>query len=79
MFTLQLLASALTCCVNELRSRQDAEQNDLTSLPWIHAAYHEFKNRLQNFSRMITIEPQIAQVLLGNTQSREGIEMVSGI
>ncbi|KAM9457017.1 E3 ubiquitin-protein ligase rnf213-alpha-like isoform 2-T2 [Clarias gariepinus] len=73
---LQLLASALTCCVNELRSRQDAEQNDLTSLPWIHAAYHEFKNRLQNFSRMITIEPQIAQVLLGNTQSREGIEMM---
>lgn len=77
MSTTQLLAEALSCCVNELRSRHEALQNDLTSLPWIHAAYHEFKNRLQNFSRMITIEPQIAQVLLGNAQSREGMEMVS--
>lgn len=77
MSTPQLLAGALTCCVNEVRSRQEAVQNDVTSLPWIHAAYHEFKNRLQNFSRMITIEPQIAQVLLGNKQSREGMEMVS--
>lgn len=51
----------------------------MTSLPWIHAAYHEFKNRLQNFSRMITIEPQIAQVLLDNARFREGMEMVSCI
>ncbi|XP_053095106.1 E3 ubiquitin-protein ligase rnf213-alpha isoform X3 [Pangasianodon hypophthalmus] len=72
----KLLAEALICCVNELRSRQEAEQNEVTSLPWIHAAYHEFKNRLQNFSRMITIEPQIAQVLLGNAETREGMEMV---
>lgn len=77
MSTQQLLAEALTCCVNELRSRQETAQDDVTSLPWIHAAYHEYKNRLQNFSRMITIEPQIAQVLLGNIQSREGMEMVS--
>ncbi|XP_046722736.1 E3 ubiquitin-protein ligase rnf213-alpha isoform X2 [Silurus meridionalis] len=73
---LKLLADALTCCVNELRSRQMAEQNDVTSLTWIHAAYHEFKNRLQNSSRMITIEPQIAQVLFGNTHSRDSMEMV---
>lgn len=77
MLTPQLLAGALTCCVNEVRSRQEAGQNEVTSLPWIHAAYHEFKNRLQNFSRMITIEPQIAQVLLDNRQSIDGMEMVS--
>ncbi|XP_062875116.1 E3 ubiquitin-protein ligase rnf213-alpha [Trichomycterus rosablanca] len=73
---LQLLTGALTSCINELRSHHEAVQNDVISLPWIHAAYHEFKNRLQNFSRMITIEPQIAQVLIGNAQSRESMEMV---
>ncbi|XP_049324067.1 E3 ubiquitin-protein ligase rnf213-alpha isoform X2 [Astyanax mexicanus] len=74
---LQLLSGALQCCVNELRANQEEEQQGgVTSLPWVHAAYHAFKNRLQNLSRMITIEPQIAQVLLDNRQSREGVEMV---
>ncbi|XP_066499023.1 E3 ubiquitin-protein ligase rnf213-alpha [Hoplias malabaricus] len=73
---LQLLSGALQCCVNELRGQQEAVQNDVLSLPWVHAAYHEFKNRLQNLYRMITMEPQIAQVLLDNRQSREGMEMV---
>ncbi|KAL7850786.1 hypothetical protein SRHO_G00201350 [Serrasalmus rhombeus] len=73
---LQLLSGALQCCVNELRGRQDSVQNEVKSLPWVHAAYHEFKNRLQNLFRMITIEPQIAQVLMDNRQSREGMEMV---
>lgn len=77
MSILQLLVGALTCCVNELRSREEAVQNDVTSFTWVHAAYHEFKNRLQNFSRMITIESQIAQVLLDKAESRVGMEMVS--
>uniref|UniRef100_A0AAR2M4L8 Ring finger protein 213 n=1 Tax=Pygocentrus nattereri TaxID=42514 RepID=A0AAR2M4L8_PYGNA len=72
----ELLSGALQCCVNELRGRQDSVQNEVKSLPWVHAAYHEFKNRLQNLFRMITIEPQIAQVLMDNRQSREGMEMV---
>uniref|UniRef100_A0A8C7K856 Ring finger protein 213 n=1 Tax=Oncorhynchus kisutch TaxID=8019 RepID=A0A8C7K856_ONCKI len=49
---------------------------EVTSLPWVHAAYHEFKNRLQNLSRMISMEPQLAQVLRGNTHAREGDELV---
>ncbi|KAK3552318.1 hypothetical protein QTP86_010384 [Hemibagrus guttatus] len=73
---LELLVGALTCCVNELRFREEAVRNDVTSFTWVHAAYHEFKNRLQNFSRMITIEPQIAQVLLDKAESRVGMEMV---
>ncbi|XP_047657054.1 E3 ubiquitin-protein ligase rnf213-alpha isoform X2 [Tachysurus fulvidraco] len=73
---LELLVGALTCCVDELRRRHEAVQNEVTSLTWIHAAYHEFKNRLQNFYRMITIEPQIAQVLLDRAEPRGAMEMV---
>ncbi|XP_076843194.1 E3 ubiquitin-protein ligase rnf213-alpha isoform X2 [Brachyhypopomus gauderio] len=73
---LQLLSEGLECCVNELMRRQEEADSGVVSLPWVHAAYHEFKNRLQNLSRMITIEPQIAQVLLAKAESREGVEMV---
>ncbi|KAM7386926.1 hypothetical protein PAMA_009514 [Pampus argenteus] len=72
---LQLLSGALNCCVNELRAQLQATDT-LTSLPWIHAAYHEFKNRLQNLSRMICIEPQVTQVLLRNSSARDGVELV---
>ena len=46
-----------------------------TSLPWVHAAYYEFKNRLQNFARMINLEPRITQVLL-NKHAQEREELV---
>lgn len=49
----------------------------MMSLPWVHAAYHKFKNRLQNFSRMICIEPQVIPHLLQNHHSRDGGELVS--
>ncbi|XP_029913013.1 E3 ubiquitin-protein ligase rnf213-alpha-like [Myripristis murdjan] len=73
---LQLLCAALNCCVNELRLRHNAMDKEVTSLPWVHAAYHEFKNRLQNLSRMICMEPQVTQVLLRNTHARDGTELV---
>ncbi|KAM9346074.1 E3 ubiquitin-protein ligase rnf213-alpha-like [Symphorus nematophorus] len=72
---LQLLCGALNCCVNELRLQLNAMET-ATSLPWVHAAYHEFKNRLQNFSRMICIEPKVTQHLLENHHSRDGDELV---
>ncbi|KAA8582604.1 hypothetical protein FQN60_003825 [Etheostoma spectabile] len=72
---LQLLCGALNCCVNELRLQLNATDT-VASLPWIHAAYHEFKNRLQNLSRMICIEPQVTQHLLKNHHTRDGDEMV---
>ena len=46
-----------------------------TSLPSVHAAYHEFKNRLQNFARMVNLEPRITQVLL-NKHAQEREELV---
>uniref|UniRef100_UPI003AABD3E1 E3 ubiquitin-protein ligase rnf213-alpha n=1 Tax=Centroberyx gerrardi TaxID=166262 RepID=UPI003AABD3E1 len=73
---LKLLCAALNCCVNELRLRNNATDKEVTSLPWVHAAYHEFKNRLQNLSRMICIEPQVTQVLLRNAHARDGEELV---
>ncbi|XP_051570261.1 E3 ubiquitin-protein ligase rnf213-alpha isoform X1 [Myxocyprinus asiaticus] len=73
---LELLRGALTCGVNELRAGQEAHESEVISLPWVHAAYHHFKNRIQNFYRMISIEPQIAEILLGNRNAREGTELV---
>nr|XP_046270196.1 E3 ubiquitin-protein ligase rnf213-alpha isoform X2 [Scatophagus argus] len=72
---LQLLCGALNCCVNELRLKLNA-MDTATPLPWVHAAYHKFKNRLQNFSRMVCIEPQVIQHLLNNHLSRDGVELV---
>lgn len=72
----QLLCGALSCCVSELRMQLDA-MDAVISLPWIHAAYNKFKNRLQNLSRMICIEPQVIQHLSKNHHSRSGDEMVS--
>ncbi|KAL0993465.1 hypothetical protein UPYG_G00108340 [Umbra pygmaea] len=74
---LQLLCGALTCGVNELRLRQEEIMDkEVITLPWVHAAYRNFKNRLQNLSRMISIEPQIVKGLWGNTHAREGEELV---
>ncbi|XP_037649475.1 E3 ubiquitin-protein ligase rnf213-alpha isoform X2 [Sebastes umbrosus] len=72
---LQLLCGALNCCVNELRLRLNATDT-VTSLPWVHAAYHEFKNRLQNLSRMICLEPRVTQHLLKNHHTRDGDELI---
>ncbi|XP_035253685.1 E3 ubiquitin-protein ligase rnf213-alpha-like isoform X3 [Anguilla anguilla] len=73
---LQLLCTALTCCVNELRIREDVEEDEVISLPWVHAAHQEFKNRLQNLSRMVAMEPKVAPNLQRIEGSREGPEMV---
>ncbi|KAL3987051.1 centrosome and spindle pole-associated protein 1 [Sarotherodon galilaeus] len=72
---LQLLCGALNSCVNELRS-QLSDTEAVTSLPWVHAAYHEFKNRLQNLCRVMCIVPQLTQNLLMNPNARDGVELV---
>lgn len=74
----QLLCGALNCCVSEMQSQQMKRDSEtLASLPWIHAAYHEFKNRLQNLSRMMCIQPQVTRDLLHNRHARDGEELVS--
>lgn len=59
-----------------MQSQRMEMKNEGTSLPWVHAAYHKFKNRLQNFSRMVNLQPGITQILLGNQHAREGVELV---
>ncbi|KTG00734.1 hypothetical protein cypCar_00028017, partial [Cyprinus carpio] len=73
---LKLLRGALTCGVHELRGSQEAHESEVIPLAWVHAAYHHFKNRIQNLYRMISIEPQIAQMLIDNRYAREGTELV---
>ncbi|KAK7939807.1 hypothetical protein WMY93_003133 [Mugilogobius chulae] len=72
---MQLLKGALNCCVNELKIKLEATDRPI-SLSWIHSAYHEFKNRLQNLSRMMCIEPQVTRDLLRNPNSKDGPEMI---
>uniref|UniRef100_A0AAX7TSP4 RING-type E3 ubiquitin transferase n=1 Tax=Astatotilapia calliptera TaxID=8154 RepID=A0AAX7TSP4_ASTCA len=72
---LQLLCGALNSCVNELRL-QLSDTEAVTSLPWVHAAYHEFKNRLQNLCRVMCIVPQLTQNLLMNPNARDEFELV---
>ncbi|XP_072224665.1 E3 ubiquitin-protein ligase rnf213-alpha [Leuresthes tenuis] len=72
---LKLLCGALNCCVSELRLQLN-DTEAVISLPWVHAAYHKFKNRLQNLSRMMRIEPQVTRDLLGNPRAKEDVELV---
>ncbi|KAK7926035.1 hypothetical protein WMY93_008345 [Mugilogobius chulae] len=72
---MQLLTGALNCCVNELKIKLEVTDRP-TSLSWIHTAYHEFKNRLQNLSRMMCIEPRVTGHLLTNPSYKDEPEMV---
>ncbi|XP_056144422.1 E3 ubiquitin-protein ligase rnf213-alpha [Lampris incognitus] len=72
---LELLCGALHCCVNELRLRHNALDKEV-SLPWVHAAYHEFKTRLLNLSRMISLEPRVTQDLLTHAHAKDGMELL---
>ncbi|XP_013865501.1 E3 ubiquitin-protein ligase RNF213 [Austrofundulus limnaeus] len=72
---LQLLCSALNCCVTELRLQLN-DTKTVPALPWVHAAYRNFKNRLQNLLRMMRIEPQVTKNLLGNPHARDNVEFV---
>ncbi|KAL1265130.1 hypothetical protein QQF64_003157, partial [Cirrhinus molitorella] len=72
---LKLLREALTCGVHEIRGGQEARESEVISLAWVHAAYHHFKIRIQNLYRMISMEPQIAHMLIDNRCAREGTEL----
>lgn len=62
-FSPQILQVALRSCVCQLQAQRPQEK---VSLPWVHIAYQHFRSRLQNFSRILTICPQILQMLLYN-------------
>nr|XP_025855696.1 E3 ubiquitin-protein ligase RNF213 isoform X5 [Vulpes vulpes] len=60
---LKVLQMALSSCISQLHTQRPDEQ---LSLAWVHLAYQHFRSRLQNLSRILTIYPQILQVLLCN-------------
>ncbi|XP_047672985.1 E3 ubiquitin-protein ligase rnf213-alpha-like isoform X3 [Tachysurus fulvidraco] len=72
----QLLCDAMTSCVHELCRRRGSSVEIELSLPLVHSAYHEFQKRLQNFSRMISILPQVVLSLQGNPHVMHRTEMV---
>uniref|UniRef100_UPI00398E3990 E3 ubiquitin-protein ligase rnf213-alpha-like isoform X1 n=2 Tax=Pristiophorus japonicus TaxID=55135 RepID=UPI00398E3990 len=73
----EFLRGALMSCVNEWKIKYSIEED--VSLLWVHFAYQDFKNRLQNFSRIVAVHPSVLNLLCGMTneiQRAENIEMV---
>ncbi|XP_010854827.1 PREDICTED: E3 ubiquitin-protein ligase RNF213 [Bison bison bison] len=63
---LNVLQMALWSCINQLNAGRPEEE---VSLPLVHLAYHRFRSRLQNFSRILTIHPPILLSLTKGTQN----------
>ncbi|XP_042525946.1 E3 ubiquitin-protein ligase RNF213 [Dipodomys spectabilis] len=64
---LEVLQMALWSCIGELQAVVGQPEAPL-SLPWVHLAYQRFGTRLQTFSRILAIYPQVLQSLIGAPQ-----------
>ncbi|XP_055509816.1 E3 ubiquitin-protein ligase rnf213-alpha isoform X2 [Leucoraja erinacea] len=76
----EFLQGALISCINQLKIEHNI--GDEMSLLWVHVAYQHFKNRLQNFSRIIVVNPSVLTLLQKNKdkiQKAEDKEMVIDI
>ncbi|XP_054313830.2 E3 ubiquitin-protein ligase RNF213 isoform X3 [Pongo pygmaeus] len=73
---LKFLQMALWSCTRELKAASAAPEEEV-SLPWVHLAYQRFRSRLQNFSRILTIYPQVLHSLMEARRNHElaGCEM----
>uniref|UniRef100_A0A5F8GPQ3 Ring finger protein 213 n=1 Tax=Monodelphis domestica TaxID=13616 RepID=A0A5F8GPQ3_MONDO len=74
---LQFLQVALWSCIGQLKAEsEDAEEG--LSLPWVHLAYQYFRNRIQNFARILSIHPSVLETLqkAKNNFGLAGSEMV---
>ncbi|XP_043570887.1 E3 ubiquitin-protein ligase rnf213-alpha-like isoform X2 [Chiloscyllium plagiosum] len=73
----EFLQGALMSCVNELKIKYSI--GDDLSIFWVHIAHQHFKNRLQNFSRIVAVQPSVLQLLQrvnNDIQKAESREMV---
>lgn len=59
----QMLQVALLSCVEEMKATSSSAEARVPSLPWVHLAYHQFRSRLQNFSRILAVYPEVLQTL----------------
>ncbi|XP_025032245.1 E3 ubiquitin-protein ligase RNF213-like, partial [Python bivittatus] len=60
---LNVLQVALLSCVEEVKATSSSVEERVPSLPWIHLGYHRFRSRLQNFSRILTVCPNVLPTL----------------
>uniref|UniRef100_A0A8C3XRT9 RING-type E3 ubiquitin transferase n=1 Tax=Chelydra serpentina TaxID=8475 RepID=A0A8C3XRT9_CHESE len=61
---LQFLQIALLSCIEELKAASLGGEEKMLSLPWVHLGYHQFRSRLQNFSRILAVNPSVLNGLL---------------
>uniref|UniRef100_A0A2K6FX44 E3 ubiquitin-protein ligase RNF213 n=1 Tax=Propithecus coquereli TaxID=379532 RepID=A0A2K6FX44_PROCO len=67
---LKLLQMALWSGISELRAASGGPEQGV-SLPWVHLAYHRFRSRLQNLSRILSIHPQVLRSLAQASRSHD--------
>ncbi|XP_068920216.1 E3 ubiquitin-protein ligase RNF213 isoform X2 [Petaurus breviceps papuanus] len=74
---LQFLQIALWSCIGQLKAESEDSEEGL-SLPWVHLAYQHFRNRIQNFARILSIHPSVLETLQQgkNNFDLAGSEMV---
>ncbi|XP_069511290.1 E3 ubiquitin-protein ligase RNF213 isoform X2 [Ambystoma mexicanum] len=60
---LQFLQMALLSCITDLKESQVMKDEMAMCLPWVHLAYHHFMHRLQNFSRILAVNPGVLETL----------------
>ncbi|XP_043855804.1 E3 ubiquitin-protein ligase RNF213 isoform X2 [Dromiciops gliroides] len=74
---LQFLQIALWSCIGQLKAESEDSEEGF-SLPWVHLAYQHFRNRIQNFARILAIHPSVLETLqqAKNNLDVAGSEMV---
>ncbi|KAG8129193.1 hypothetical protein E2320_015980, partial [Naja naja] len=73
---LNMLQVALLSCVEEMKATSSSAETRVPSLPCIHLAYHQFRSRLQNFSRILAVYPEVLHTL-EQRESRGGCMLQS--
>nr|XP_056704626.1 E3 ubiquitin-protein ligase RNF213 [Euleptes europaea] len=60
---LNFLQMALLSCIEEMKAASSSADQNVLPLPWIHLGYYQFRGRLQNFSRILAVHPDIINAL----------------
>ncbi|XP_039201899.1 E3 ubiquitin-protein ligase RNF213-like isoform X2 [Crotalus tigris] len=67
---LNMLQVALLSCVEEMKTASSDAGTRVPSLPWVHLGYHQFRSRLQNFSRILAVYPEVLHTLEQREKNR---------
>ncbi|KAL8163437.1 UNVERIFIED_CONTAM: hypothetical protein K2H54_021082, partial [Gekko kuhli] len=68
---LEFLQMALLSCIEEMKAASSSAEQNVLPLPWIHLGYCQYRSRLQNFSRILAVYPDVVSALTGYAK-REG-------